>query len=58
MPEHETPVGVIVGATLGLLAFVLAFTFSQAFSRYEVRKVSQQALIDMQSSMNPPSPAK
>jgi hypothetical protein len=39
-PEHEqeTPVGSIVGATLGLLAFMMAFTFGMAASRYDTRK--------------------
>jgi hypothetical protein len=39
-PEHEkdAPVGTIVGATIGLLAFLLAFTFGMAASRYDTRK--------------------
>jgi hypothetical protein len=37
--EHEGPVGAMVGATLGLLAFFLAFTFGMAAERFEVRKV-------------------
>lgn len=36
--EKELPVGEMVAATLGLLAFLLAFTFSFAASRYENRK--------------------
>ena len=36
--EKEVPIGSIVGATLGLLAFVLAFTFSIASSRFDARK--------------------
>lgn len=36
--EPETPVGAIVGATLGLLAFLLAFTFGLASSRYDMRR--------------------
>ena len=36
--EKEVPVGSIVGAMLGLLAFILAFTFSMAASRFDVRK--------------------
>lgn len=36
--EKEVPVGEMVAATLGLLAFLLAFTFSFAASRYESRK--------------------
>lgn len=36
--EKELPVGEMVTATLGLLAFLLAFTFSFAASRYENRK--------------------
>jgi hypothetical protein len=37
-PENEAPVGAIVGATLGLLAFLLAFTFGLAASRFDARK--------------------
>jgi len=39
-PEHEkdAPVGTIVGATMGLLAFLLAFTFGMAGSRFDARK--------------------
>ncbi len=36
--EKEAPVGAIVGATLGLLAFVLAFTFGLAASRFDARR--------------------
>lgn len=36
--EKETPVGAIVGATLGLLGFVLAFTFGLAASRFDARR--------------------
>lgn len=36
--EKESPVGGMVGATLGLLAFMLAFTFSLAASRFEARR--------------------
>jgi hypothetical protein len=36
--EKESPVGGMVGATLGLLAFILAFTFGLAGSRYEARR--------------------
>jgi len=40
-PDHEpeTPVVSIAGATLGLLAFMLAFTFGMAESRYEARRL-------------------
>ena len=40
LPHHEkdAPVGAIVGATLGLLAFLLAFTFGMAASRYDTRR--------------------
>jgi hypothetical protein len=41
--QNEAPIGAIVGATLGLLAFMLAFTFSIAASRFDVRK---QLLLD------------
>jgi hypothetical protein len=36
--EKEAPIGGMVGATLGLLAFMLAFTFSMASSRFEDRR--------------------
>ena len=36
--EKEAPVGSMVGATLGLLAFMLAFTFGMAASRFDTRK--------------------
>lgn len=36
--EKESPVGGMVGATLGLLAFMLAFTFGLAGARFEDRR--------------------
>lgn len=36
--EREAPVGGIIAATLGLLAFVLAFTFGLAASRFDDRR--------------------
>jgi CDP-diglyceride synthetase len=36
--EAEAPVGTIVGAILGLLAFFLAFTFSLAATQFEARR--------------------
>ncbi len=36
--EKEAPVVAIVGATLALLGFILAFTFSMAASRFEARR--------------------
>jgi hypothetical protein len=36
--EKEGPVGAIVAATLGLLAFILAFTFGMAASRFDARR--------------------
>jgi len=36
--EKEGPVGAIVAATLGLLAFVLAFTFGLAAARFDARR--------------------
>lgn len=36
--EKEAPVGAMVGSSLGLLAFMLAFTFSMAASRFDARK--------------------
>jgi hypothetical protein len=41
--EKEAPVGTMVGATLGLLAFVLAFTFGLAAARFDTRR---QVLLD------------
>ena len=41
--EKEAPVGAMVGATLGLLAFILAFTFGLAAARYDTRR---QAVLD------------
>lgn len=41
--EPEGPVAALVGAVLGLLAFILAFTFSLAANRFDVRK---QLVID------------
>src|SRR4051794_14129102 len=37
MHEMETPVGEMVAATLGLLAFLLAFTFGLAASRFDTK---------------------
>lgn len=34
----QAPIGSIVGATLGLLAFILAFTFGMASTRFETRR--------------------
>lgn len=42
--EKDTPVGGMVGATLGLFAFLLAFTFGFAANRFEARQ--QMALED------------
>jgi cation transport ATPase len=36
--EEKAPVNAAVGATLNLLAFLLAFTFSIAASRFDIRK--------------------
>lgn len=36
--EKEGPVGAMVGTMLGLVAFMLAFTFGMAASRFDVRK--------------------
>jgi hypothetical protein len=41
--ETDSPLGEMIGATLGLLAFLLAFTFSMAATRYDVRR---QLLLD------------
>jgi hypothetical protein len=37
-PEREAPVATAVAATLGLLAFLLAFTFGLAATRFEARR--------------------
>jgi len=36
--EDESPINTLVGATLGLLAFMLAFTFGLTSSRFEAKK--------------------
>ena len=36
--EKESPVGAIAGSILGLLAFILAFTFGLVSDRYDARK--------------------
>jgi hypothetical protein len=41
--EKEAPLGTMVGATLGLLAFILAFTFGLAANRFDTRR---QLLLD------------
>src|SRR5690349_15114887 len=41
--ENDAPVGTMVGATLGLLAFILAFTFGLAAARFDTRR---QVLLD------------
>jgi hypothetical protein len=41
--EMESPVGEMVASTLGLLAFILAFTFSLAASRFDAKR---QLLVD------------
>jgi hypothetical protein len=41
--ETETPVGEMVAATLGLLAFILGFTFGLAATRYDAKR---QLLVD------------
>jgi hypothetical protein len=41
--EKEAPVGTMVGATLGLLALILAFTFGLAAARFDTRR---QLLLD------------
>jgi hypothetical protein len=43
VPEKEAPVGEMVNATLGLLAFILAFTFGMAATRFDYRR---QVLLD------------
>lgn len=41
--ERQAPIDAMVGSTLGLLAFVLAFTFGMATSRFDTRN---QLLVD------------
>ncbi|MEI6634359.1 MAG: hypothetical protein WCP22_11165 [Chlamydiota bacterium] len=41
--DQDSPLGAAVGATLGLLAFMLAFTFGMTASRFDARK---QLLLD------------
>lgn len=36
--KQEVPIGPIIGATLGLLAFMLAFSFGMAATRFDTRK--------------------
>jgi hypothetical protein len=49
MPEGEkTPATAIMGSTLGLLAFMLAFTFGMAGSRFDARK---QLVLDEASAV-------
>jgi hypothetical protein len=36
--KQEVPIGPIIGATLGLLAFMLAFSFGMATTRFDTRK--------------------
>ncbi len=36
--ENDSAINTLVGATLGLLAFILAFTFSMTTSRFDARK--------------------
>lgn len=44
--EKESPVSAIAGAVLGLVAFMLAFTFGIVYNRYDARKelVRQEAI--------------
>ena len=47
-PEGEKPAGAIMGSTLGLLAFMLAFTFGMSSSRFDARK---QLVLDEASAV-------
>ncbi|MGE3780742.1 MAG: hypothetical protein AB7F89_26375 [Pirellulaceae bacterium] len=38
--EKDAPIGTLVGAILGLLAFMLAFTFNMAASRFDARRMT------------------
>jgi hypothetical protein len=42
-------IGLVVGATLGFLAFLLAFTFNMAANRYDTRK---GLLVEEQNAIN------
>lgn len=46
--QEQNPVSAMVGATLGLLAFVLAFTFGMAAERFEKRR---QVIVDESNSI-------
>jgi hypothetical protein len=46
--DQDSPLGAAVGATLGLLAFMLAFTFGMTASRFDTRK---QLLLDEVNSI-------
>lgn len=48
--EVEAPVGTMVGATLGLLAFILAFTFGLAATQFQERRemVVEEAMLQLQ----------
>lgn len=45
----DGPIGAVVGSTLGLLAFLLAFTFGLAAARFDLRR---QLLLDEVNSIN------
>src|SRR5215475_2297124 len=47
----EAPLGTMVGATLGLLAFILAFTFGLAAERFNTRR---QILLDEANAIGTP----
>jgi hypothetical protein len=51
LPDHEneSSIGTIIGAALGLLAFMLAFTFGMAAERFQLRK---QLLLDEVNTIN------
>jgi hypothetical protein len=42
-PEDDKDFGIILGATLTLLGLIIGFTFSMAISRYDQRKVYEEA---------------
>lgn len=48
-PKDRSPIGSIVGATLGLLAFLLAFTFGIAASKFDDRRM---LVIDEANAIN------
>jgi multisubunit Na+/H+ antiporter MnhG subunit len=51
--DSDSPLGEMIGATLGLLAFLLAFTFSLAATRYDTRRQLLLAFIVFATAPGP-----